>query len=356
MRTLGVLVLALTVGATSLTLTAAPAHGKAKPRGGGASASAEEVNKLKAVRLGDPKAGTFKWGMSPDDVLAQVKTAIEKKYQPMIEAAAQDPGKQHRIRGELEKELAAITKSNTKFEGQKTGWDVSIIGPEFQQNTGEGVIVAKEEIWTRYFFFFEGALYKMFLAFNRDAVEGKTFRDFGKEMEQKYGKAREVTRDEKTKAGVRRLLDHLEWNAGADKLKLIDRSEFYGVFCLVLYDAKTSDRVLAKRKIVNPEQTRRDSLVEAVTAKDKVERDANDNIIDRLTGKEIKKPGEERGGDIVVPSPSASSPPAATSPPPTPATSPPAAAAPPPEREPAPPKKGKEAKGKKGGPLDGLDL
>jgi hypothetical protein len=370
MRTLGVLVLALGVGATSLTLMTPAAHAKPKAKAGGAApaASADEVNKLKAVRLGDPKAGVFKWGNSPEDVLAQVKAAVEKKYQPLIEAAAQDPGKQHRIRGEMEKELNAITKSYTKFEGQKSGWDVSIIGPEFQQNTGEAVIVAKEEVWTRYFFFFEGALYKMFLAFNRDAIEGKSFRDFGKEMESKYGRAREVFRDEKTKTGIRRLLDHFEWNAGGDRLRLVDRSEFYGVFCLVLTEGKVSDRVMAKRKIVNPEQTRHDSLVEAVTAKDKGDRDSNDNIVDRLTGKEIKKPGEERHGDIVVPSPSASpstSPPssapssASTSPPA--ATEPPKTSAPPLEREPsgapAPASSSnKKGKGKKGGVLDGLDL
>ncbi|HET6284090.1 MAG TPA: hypothetical protein VFH73_24245 [Polyangia bacterium] len=370
MRTLEVLVLALGLGATSLTLTTPAAAAKAKAKSGGAAptATAEEVNKLKAVRLGDPKAGTFKWGNTSDEVLAQVTAAVEKKYQPTIEAAAQDPGKQQRIRGEMEKELNAITSSYTKFEGQKSGWDVSIIGPEFQQKTGEAVIVAKEEVWTRYFFFYEGALYKMFLAFNRDAIEGKSFRDFGKEMEGKYGKAREVYRDEKTKTGVRRLLDHFEWNAGPDKLKLVDRSEFYGVFCLILFDGKVSDRVMAKRKIVNPEQSRHDALVEAVTAKDKSDRDSNDNIVDRLTGKEIKKPGEERHGDIVVPSPSASSPASSASPSPSASSPAPAATEPPKTYAPPPTEKvpaaapstsssgNKKGKGKKGGVLDGLDL
>ena len=338
MRTLGVLVLALGVGATSLTLTTPAAAAKPRAKSGGAAptATAEEVNKLKAVRLGDPKAGTFKWGNTSDEVLAQVTAAVEKKYQPLIEAAAQDPGKQHRIRDEKEKELNTITNTYMKFEGQKSGWDVSIIGPEFQQNTGEAVIVAKEDVWTRYFFFFEGGLYKMFLAFNKDAIEGKSFRDFGKEMEGKYGKAREVYRDEKTKTGVRRLLDHYEWNAGPEKLKLVDRSEFYGVFCLVLFDAKVSDRVMAKRKIVNPEQSRHDALVEAVTAKDKSDRDSNDNIVDRLTGKEIKKPGEERHGDIVVPSPSSSPSPSACRPLPPRPSRPKPPPHPPSENPPAP--------------------
>ena len=162
----------------------------------------------------------------------------------------------------------AVKKSYTKFEGQKTGWDVSIIGPEFQQNTAEAVLVTKEDIWTRYFFFFEDGLYKMFLAFNKDAIGGKTFQEFGKGMEAKYGHAKEVYRDDKTRGGVVHKLDHYEWSAGGgDRLRLIDRSEFYGVYCLVLYDGSVQDRVNDRRKVVNPGEVKRDELVESVTGK-----------------------------------------------------------------------------------------
>jgi hypothetical protein len=288
----------LTIGASAF----AKGKGKAGKGEGGAGNSAE-IDKLKAVRLGDPKAGVFKWQMSPEEVMGLVRESVQKKYQPRIEGSAQDPGKQQRIRDEMEKELATIKKSYTKFEGQKTGLDVSIVGPEFQQNTGEAVLVAKEDIWTRYFFFFENGLYKMFLAFNKDAIEGKSFRDFGRGMEAKYGHAKEVYRDEKVMGGIKHILDHYEWSAGGDKLRLIDRSEFYGVYCLVLADAQTQERANEKRKVVNPDQPTGDALVEAVTAKDSNDRDANDNIIDRITGKEIRKPGDEaKHEDIVVPS------------------------------------------------------
>jgi hypothetical protein len=306
MRTFGRLLLALGLSAgVSLTI-GAPAFAKGKGKAGkgeGGAGNSAEIDKLKAVRLGDPKAGVFKWQMSPEEVMGLVREAIQKKYQPRIEGSAQDPGKQQRIRDEMEKELQTVKKSYTKFEGQKSGLDVSIVGPEFQQNTGEAVLVAKEDIWTRYFFFFENGLYKMFLAFNKDAIEGKAFRDFGKGMEAKYGHAKEVYRDEKVMGGIKHILDHYEWSAGGDKLRLIDRSEFYGVYCLVLADSGTQERANEKRKVVNPDQATGDALVEAVTAKDSNDRDANDNIIDRITGKEIRKPGDEaKHEDIVVPS------------------------------------------------------
>ncbi len=44
----------------------------------------------------------------------------------------------------MEREVKAVKKSYTKFEGQKSGWDVSIIGPEFAQNNGEAVLSPKK--------------------------------------------------------------------------------------------------------------------------------------------------------------------------------------------------------------------
>src|SRR3954465_4144940 len=313
MRITGTFALSLSLGAAvavagfSGFANAGKPAGGAKKGGGGAapSASAAEVNKLKAVRLGDPKAGTFKWGMKPEEVMAQVRTAVEAKYEARVDKARQDPGLQQRIRDEMQRELAAVKKSYTKFERQKTGWDVSIVGPEFQQNTSEAVLVRKEDIWTRYFFFFEDGLYKMFLGFNKDAIGGKSFQEFGKGMEAKYGNGREVYRDDKTRGGVTHKLDHYEWSAGGgDRLKLIDRSEFYGVYCLVLYDGAVQDRVTERRKVVTPGVVNKDELVESVTGpKGNTAKgsDIDDDIIDRVVGKETKKPGTEtKGKDIVV--------------------------------------------------------
>jgi hypothetical protein len=344
--------LAVAVVGNSGTSVAKGAKGGSKGGGSAPTASAAEVAKLKAVRLGDPKAGTFKWGMKPEEVMAQARTAVEAKYEPRVEKAKQDPGLQQRLRDEMTREIAAVKKSFTKFEGQKTGWDVSIIGPEFQQNTGEAVLVTKEDIWTRYFFFFEDGLYKMFLAFNKDALVGKTFQDFGKGMEAKYGNAREVYRDEKQRgSGVRRILDHYEWSAGGgDRLKLVDRSEFYGVFCLVLYDGSVQDRVMDRRKVVNPGDVKRDELVESVTGKEKGgsgSSDINDDIIDRVVGKEVKKPGDEKHADIVVPSQTGK----AVSPKEVNAKTPAAS----PEKSSAA-SADKKKGGKKSDPMDGLEL
>ena len=257
------------------------------------------------MRLGDPKAGTFKWGMKPEEVMAQAKTAVEAKYEARIDKARQDPGLQQRIRDELQRELAAVKKSYTKFEGQKSGWDVSIIGPEFQQNTSEAVLVTKEDIWTRYFFFFEDGLYKMFLGFNKDAHRWQVLpgvrQEHGGQVRQR---ARGLSRRQDQGRRRQRMLDHYEWSAGGgDRLRLIDRSEFYGVYCLVLYDgvgAGPRDRAPQGR------EPRRRQAGRARRRRHRREEQGeglrlDDDIIDRVVGKETKKPGTEpKGKEVVV--------------------------------------------------------
>ena len=170
------------------------------------------------------------------------------------------------------------------------------------------MLVTKEDQWTRYFFFFEDGLYKMYLAFNKEALQGKSFDDFGKSMEARYGNAKPVYRDEHTKGGVHHILDHFTWNAGGDKLKLVDRSEFYGVYCLVLDDslltsisacksaARSSTRATSKRM-----RWSRRSRRAAKTATTRTTTSSTWS-----PGTEVKKPGTEQHADIQVPSPTPS--------------------------------------------------
>ena len=175
--------------------------------------------------------------MKPEEVMAQARTAVEAKYEQRIDKARQDPGLQQRIRDEMARELDRGEEELHEVRGPEERLGRLDHRAGVQQNTSEAVLVTKEDIWTRYFFFFEDGLYKMFLAFNKDAIGGKNFQEFGKGMEAKYGHAKEVYRDDKTRGGVTHKLDHYEWSAGGgERLRLIDRSEFYGVYCLVLYD------------------------------------------------------------------------------------------------------------------------
>ncbi len=263
---------------------------KKKVAAAGPAASSQEIEKLK---------GQFKWGMSPDEVMAKVVEKLEATYDARLKATAQDPTKYDRIRKEMMAEVDRARKhSIVKFDGKKTGYDVSIIDQEFTHKAGESMLAAKEESASRYFFFVEDKLYKMFIAFDKEMLQGKGFSDFGKMMQARFGKGREVNVEVKVKGGAHKKLDHYVWAARGDGLRLVDRSGFYDVFCLVLYDGSIEERQAAVRK-ANAKGERADALIDAVTGKETSTTDVNDDVIDRVTGKSARKPA---GEDPTVPS------------------------------------------------------
>lgn len=301
MKKLAVATLLAAAYLTNASLSAGPAlAAKKKPAASKSkvaappNASAAEINKLK---------GDFKWGMNPDEVAAELTKRLGATYADKLKESANDPTKNDRLRKQLRDEVAALKKKYTKFDGPKTGYDVSIIDQEFAQRTGESMMTAKEPSATRYYFFHDERLYKMFVAFDKDMLQGKSFEEFGAMMQARFGKAKEVFVDEKSKAGVKRKLDHYEWSSkSGDGLRLVDRSEFYDVYCLVVYDAGVAKRLDDARRIAHPVVDKRDALVEAVTSGSKDTLDPNDDIVDRVVGKQAKRPGDEKHDDIVVPS------------------------------------------------------
>jgi hypothetical protein len=273
-------------------------------------ASSDEVGKLK---------GDFKWGMSPEDVLNKTVEKVEASYDDRIKKTAADPARQDRVRKEMRAEADNVRKNSlVEFKGEKTGYDVSIIDQEFTQSANESMLVGKDENATRYFFFVDNRLYKMFIAFDKEMLAGKSFHDFGTLMQARFGKAKEVFVDEKSKAGVTHKLDHYVWTTkGGDVLRLVDRSNFYDVYCLVIANASVADRQAEVHR-AHARGEKADSLVEAVTNGKPDPRDSNDNVVDRITGKDVRRPGDDAPADVKVPSPSAVTPPATTATPPAP--------------------------------------
>jgi hypothetical protein len=284
-------------GASAATAPKARAAGA---RGAAPLASSDEVTKLK---------GDFKWGMSPDDVLAKMVEKVEGSYDERLKKTVNDPTKQDRVRKEMMSEVEQVKKNSlVKFDEQKTGYDVSIIDQEFTHGVGESMLVGKDANASRYFFFVNDRLYKMYIAFDKDMLAGKDFRQFGQMMQARFGKAREVFVDEKSKAGVTHKLDHFEWNTrGGDVLRLVDRSGFYDVYCLVIADAAVAARQ-AEAHRARARADRPDSLVEAVTNGKPDPHDSNDNVVDRITGRQVHKPGDEPETDIKVPMPAVKAP------------------------------------------------
>ncbi len=303
MKKLGLsLLAALFVSAAAMPSMAAKKARKAaapkaeKPRGPAPVAKAEAISDIR---------GDYKWGMKAQDVINIINGRIQASYKDKLAASAADPARNDKLQKQMREETSKTGKNMVKFDGQKGPWDVSIVDQEIVQSQGMSMLLVKESKSTRYFFFANDSLFKMFIAFDKEMLAGKGFKEFGDLMQIKFGKAQEVWVNQSYLGVKERKLDHLLWRSSTgDSLKLVDRSEFYDVFCLVLADASVDGRLMAARREAEANQPRGDILDSIMTNKPS-DRDENDNVIDRITGQNILKPGERRGGEqnIKVPSP-----------------------------------------------------
>ena len=264
---------------------AAPGAALAKGKAAAKPAASEGGKKSapNAKALAD-LAGKFKWGMTPDDISKVISDQITARYQEQI-TKEPDVYQQDQLRKEMRDEIDKVKSSYIKFDGQRSGWDVSIVDKEFAHHDDESMLVFWEKDQRRFLFFFHDRLYKQFIAFNSELFQGKTFDDFAKLIEKRFGPAEMKfanlrTKDEQT-------LDHLEWApSGDDELWAIDQSQFYGNFCLVLKQRSVVAQ-LSKNRDRSPKGSG-NALIDSVTTPDKVTGDVNSDIVDQITGTKPK--------------------------------------------------------------------
>jgi len=261
--------------------TPALAKGKAKS-GGGSKARAADARAVGEL------AGKFKWGMSPEDAIKLITEGVHAKYADMIKKEP-DIYKQDQLRKDEGDEVQKVKDSYVKFDGVTPGtkeWGTSIIQSEFAPRNDESMMTLWEKDQRRFLFFWHDKLYKQFIAFNAEhpVFAGKSFDDFAKLIQNRYGPAEMKFTQMKTKQDMK--LDHLEWPAAGDyQLYAIDQSEFYGNFCLVLFNPSTAAQVEKSRTEHNTKPAKGNALIDAVTQQPKVGTDSNENIVDQITGK-----------------------------------------------------------------------
>lgn len=262
----------------ALALVATPALAGKK---GGAKSHGAPPNQRAMSEL----AGKFKWGMTPEDILKIISDDLEVKYAELVKKET-DVYRQDQLRKQKQDEVQKIRDSLVKFDGQKSGWDTSIVDKEFGHRNDESMMVMWEKDQRRFLFFYNGKLYKQFIAFNAEhpVFAGKSFDDFAKLIQNRYGPAEMKMASMRTKDDV--TLDHLEWPPSGDHtLWAIDQSSFYGNFCLKLQQTSMYSHVERTRAERNPAPTGRSAVIDAVMAPEAVKGDANEDIVDRITGK-----------------------------------------------------------------------
>lgn len=259
------------------------AKAKAKPKTPAGQTQAKKPT-MPAVSPEHKKAlaellGAFKFGMSKDEVIGLLTKQLDDAYAEKI-TATNDIHAQDNLRAEKKDRVAEITKTFVEFNGQKTGWDVSIIDDQFARNTNESMLVYWENSGgknqRRFFFFYDGKLWKMFLALDSKQIaeEQRNFDVFRKSMEGRFGPGMVDATGE-------------EWATSDIDVKAIDRLRFYDAFCLVVTDPKRAKEVEATRAEHAPPPKQDDAIMKTVISKDpndKPSLDENKGAVDAIIG------------------------------------------------------------------------
>ena len=224
--------------------------------------------------------GAYKFGMEKDAIIAVLAKQIDERYAEQISATS-DVMTQDKLRKEKQKEVTRIKQSYLSFEGKKSGWDVSLVDTEFAHNTGESMLAYWENAGgknqKRFFFFYDGKLWKMLVAVDTKALpdDQRNFKFFRELMEARYGKARTVD-------------GRAVWTVTEPALEVhaIDKMAFYGTFALLAQDPNLVPQVMATRKANAPETKKPDAIIEVIREKgndsDKVNLDENSDAVDAI--------------------------------------------------------------------------
>jgi hypothetical protein len=262
----------------------------ASAAGGGKPKTKKPEAKAAPVPAANEKAvsellGPWKWGMSSDDVLAALQKQLGDRRAPEI-AKMTDVYAQNQARKQIKADVENVRKSYIKFEGQKTGWDVSIIEGEFLHKNGESMLQYREtdpntgREQDRFFFFKDDKLWKQFIAFNMEPYKGKTFQDFRDAMESRYGKGAPI---------VKRGLDGKDhtiavaWRSGGTYLRAVDLTQFYSNFCIAFSDDNVEKVEQAARDERTPKTVPRAVVTDGKGEPEKM-LDPNSDVIDRIIG------------------------------------------------------------------------
>lgn len=251
-----------------------------------------EVQLMQEIPYSDKVAvamGDIKWGISHNELLNYFVQKIKEKYKPLL-ANTKGVIEKDRLLREMREEIKQLKDSYIEFKGQKTSWDVSIIADQYTHNNNEAMLYVKGEIlgeevnYSDYFFFINDRLWKRFRAFNQEAFEGITFQEFAERIQAMFGPAKLGFCVDRY--GDKHLCE-LYWQDDNTKLVAIDRTEFYGVFCLVFIE-KATEKNLANLRKNKPVKTT-DLASSIISVLDEGERSA-----DKSSGGNIpKKQGEQ---------------------------------------------------------------
>jgi len=222
--------------------------------------------------------GGFKLGMTKDEVITVFAQQLDERYEEKIKATT-DITAQDRLRRDKKAEISRLQASYISFETTKPSpWDVSIVEDEFRHNTNEAMLERWEnqggKNQRRFFFFYEGKLWKMFLSLDVSILpeDKKNFATFRSVMENKYGPG-------DVEPG------RITWRTPEFDVRAVDKLKTYDALALVIEDPRVRTQVVAVREAKAPPKQSGNNVIKAVIDPNQTEHPdvkANNDAIDAV--------------------------------------------------------------------------
>lgn len=222
---------------------------------------------------------TLDWGAPSTAVLDMLEAEVEKRYEEILAKA--DTLEVDRILRRKNAEVKTIRDSLVRFDGQRTGFEASVIDEDFRAQNGEALIKVEDGPAQRYFFFKDEQLWKVLVIYSSNVARQLAFEGFIQQIEKKYGSA--ASRQEDAKGEV----VGATWEDALTRLVAQDRSLF-GTYAMVFLDKQRGVAIEAGRPprqaaltpVIDPAA---DSMIADIMAEGG---GAGNDVVDHITGNE----------------------------------------------------------------------
>ncbi len=231
--------------------------------------------------------GKLDWGAGRDDVLGLIRERLNEKYKEQMKEAKGDTIAIDRLLARKRADFEGIKKTFTRFQGQRTGYETSLVAKDFDENGDEALLLVEEQQAQRYYFFKHDRLWKVVVAYSSAISAGVPFSEFLSQATAKFGQPSSRKEDSKDAGRV----VSARWEDEITVMTAEDRTDFFGTYVIkyVQKDQAERDAALAKRKSDAAQgggDPGMEAMLDDITGT--TEDGAPTDVVDQLTGTQVE--------------------------------------------------------------------
>ena len=187
----------------------------------------------------DSALGDIEWGDDKETVLEKLRGQKLDEIRKDRRNRGDHAGMQ-RARQRVLDDMRRIEDSYTKLEGQRTGYEVSVITGEFTKDNNESVLRVRDDVAQRFYFFIDDGFYKLMVAYDPDHIANIGFSAFINRVRQHYG---QPTESDYGRVQGQESMVRATWRDGEHELTVEDKRDYFGTYTMAFSDRDLSQRL-----------------------------------------------------------------------------------------------------------------